>query len=640
MKIKLIVMITLLIQLVCMSVAWAESEDLSEMDKQTGGGGAGTMICPVQGSWTLTSPQGWRIHPIYGVRKYHSGADLAAEQGTPIVACQSGTVAYAGWIDGYGNTVVIDHGAGVTSLYGHNSELLVSAGQKVSQGDRIALCGSTGNSTGPHCHWEVRINDHPVDPGLFCPEVEQAEMAYDPNHVPERADGVDSIDGKATFEVSADFAKPLRDISNKFVDAITAAMKLIKNVVYKIFMALLTMDLVIGLAWRSFGSEENDDFANWVIYRVVMYGVMMFLLANWGDIVGGMAMHGFPALGSIAVGATPDEAAKILSDPTSIIQKGLYIIEPIINEAMKIKGLLDLVNHAVTSALCLVFGIAFLALFLLIGLQIMKAYLEFYFVILFSFTGFLFSGIKYTRKYGSNCINAVFAVSINLMFFCMFAFLLNYTMENMAVGSFIETRTIEAGASSSTLPPGMIASSGGSTEGVDISGRPKAEVAYRVQQILKETYHRDLRADFIWAQMAHESGANMDSPVAVEYHNYAGMGYDGHDYRHYANDEEFAQDFAKTLNAYGEDGLFEAKTAEEYAQALKHGGYYSASVEEYASDMTALLNGTSSVTQTMLNLLLLLKLLLVLLMFIFFADRISKRIMKQFGSPGFHLTNE
>ena len=222
----------------------------------------------------------------------------------------------------------------------------------------------------------------------------------------------------------------------------------------------------------------------------------------------------------------------------------------------------------------------------------------------------------------------------------MFAFLLNYTMENMAVGSFIETRTIEAGASSSTLPPGMVASSGGSTEGVDISGRPKAEVAYRVQQILKEMYHRDLRADFIWAQMAHESGANMDSPVAVEYHNYAGMGYDGHDYRHYANDEEFAQDFAKTLDAYGEDGLFEAKTAKEYAQALKHGGYYSASVEEYASDMTALLNGTSSVTQTMLNLLLLLKLLLVLLMFIFFADRISKRIMKQFGSPGFHLTNE
>lgn len=165
MKIKLIVMITLLIHLVCMSVAWAESEDLSEMDKQTGGGGAGTMICPVQGSWTLTSPQGWRIHPIYGVRKYHSGADLAAEQGTPIVACQSGTVVYAGWIDGYGNAVIIDHGAGVTSLYGHNSELLVSAGQKVSQGDQIALCGSTGNSTGPHCHWEVRINDHPVDPG-------------------------------------------------------------------------------------------------------------------------------------------------------------------------------------------------------------------------------------------------------------------------------------------------------------------------------------------------------------------------------------------------------------------------------------------------------------------------------------------
>lgn len=638
MKTKLIVIITLLIQLCCVSVVWAESEDIQGMDRQTGGG-AGAMICPVNGPWTLTSPQGWRIHPIYGTRKYHAGADLGADEGTPIVACQAGTVQYAGWIDGYGNAVIIDHGNGVTSLYGHNSELLVMAGQKVNQGDPIALCGSTGNSTGPHCHWEVRINDHPVDPGLFCPEVEQAEMAYDPNHVPERADGVDSIDGKATFEVSADFAKPLRDISNKFVDAVTNAMSLIKNAVYKIFMALVTMDLVIGLAWRSFGSEGNDDFSNWVIYRVVMYGVMMFLLANWGTIIGGMAIHGFPSLGSMAVGATPDQTAKILSDPTSIIQKGLYIIEPIINESLRIKGLLDFLTHATTASLCLIFGIAFLALFLLIGLQIMKAYLEFYFVILLSFTGFMFSGIKYTRKYGSNCINAVFAVSINLMFFCMFAFLLNYTMENITVGSFIETRTVESGASSTVLPPGMIASSGGSTEGMDISGKPKAEVAYRVQQILKEQYGRNLRADFIWAQMAHESGGSFDSYIATHYHNYAGMGYDGSDYTHYASDEDFAQDYAKTLNAYAEDGLFEAQTPEEYAQALRHGGYFSAPIEEYAQDMKRLLNG-GSVTQTLLNLLLLMKLLLVLLLFIFFADRMSKHIMKQFGSPGFHLTNE
>lgn len=231
MKIKLIVIVTILIQLICLSVAWAESEDLSEMDQQAGGG---AMICPVQGPWTLTSPQGWRIHPIYGTRKYHAGVDLAADEGTPIAACQSGVVAFAGWLDGYGNAVIIDHGSGVVSVYGHNSELLVESGQPVSQGAIIALCGSTGNSTGPHCHWEVRINNHPVDPGLFCPVVEQAEMAADPNHVPEQAEGMDAIDGKADFEVSTDFAKPLRDISNKFVDVITKAVGLISHSVYKI----------------------------------------------------------------------------------------------------------------------------------------------------------------------------------------------------------------------------------------------------------------------------------------------------------------------------------------------------------------------------------------------------------------------
>ena len=636
MKIKLVAAIAIWIQLFCISIAWAESENLDELNNPTG---SGTMICPVDGSWQLTSPQGWRIHPIDGIRKYHAGADLGTDMGTPIVACQSGTVKYSGWLDGYGNTVIMDHGNSVTSLYGHNSQLLVNTGQSVKQGERIALAGSTGNSTGPHCHWEVRINDHPVDPGLFCPVVEQAELSYDPNHVPESIEGIDNIDGKAAFEVSVDFAKPLRELSNQFVDVVTAAMNLIKDSVYKIFMALLTMDIVIGLAWRSFGSEGNDDFANWVIYRVVMYGIMMFLLANWGTIIGGLAMHGFPALGSMAAGSTPDETAKILSDPTSIIQKGMYIIEPIINESLKIKGLLDFVMHAVTQALCLIFGLVFLVLFLVIGLQIMKAYLEFYFVILFSFTGFVFSGIKYTRKYGSNCINAVFAVSINLMFFCMFSFLLNYTMENITVGSFLETRIVEAGTSKNdSLPPGMIVSDG-ITAGADISGKPKAEVAYRTQQILKEKYVKELRADFIWAQMAHESGANFDSYIALNYHNYAGMGYDGYDYTHYASDEEFAQDYAKTLNAYAEDGLFEANTPEEYAQALKHGGYFSAPIEEYAQDMRRLLNG-GSVTQTLLNLLLLMKLLLVLLVFVFFADRISRCIMKQFGSPGFHLTNE
>ena len=124
--------------------------------------GSGSMIFPVAG--TITDTFGWRTHPIFNRQIFHNGIDIGAEYGEPIHAAQSGTVISAGWIDGYGNTVMINHGGGVVSLYGHNQSLAVSAGQSVSQGQVIAYCGSTGNSTGPHCHFEVLVNDEPVDP--------------------------------------------------------------------------------------------------------------------------------------------------------------------------------------------------------------------------------------------------------------------------------------------------------------------------------------------------------------------------------------------------------------------------------------------------------------------------------------------
>lgn len=124
--------------------------------------GTGSMIWPLAG--TVTSEFGWRTHPIYGTARYHSGLDIGGDYGQSICAADSGTVSYAGWISGYGNTVIIDHGGGISTLYGHNQSLAVSVGQSVSQGETIAYCGSTGNSTGPHCHFEVRINGEPVSP--------------------------------------------------------------------------------------------------------------------------------------------------------------------------------------------------------------------------------------------------------------------------------------------------------------------------------------------------------------------------------------------------------------------------------------------------------------------------------------------
>ncbi len=124
--------------------------------------GTGRFVTPADGP--ITSPYGYRIHPIYGTMRFHSGIDIGAYYGSSILAADSGVVIEAGWIGGYGNTVMIDHGGGYSTLYGHCSTLYVRNGQIVSQGEPIAAVGSTGNSTGPHLHFEVRINGDPVDP--------------------------------------------------------------------------------------------------------------------------------------------------------------------------------------------------------------------------------------------------------------------------------------------------------------------------------------------------------------------------------------------------------------------------------------------------------------------------------------------
>jgi len=127
----------------------------------------GRFIIPAPSYTRVSSGYGYRIHPIYKTRKLHTGIDFSAPANTACVAAGSGTVIYAGWYGGYGNAVVIDHGGGVCTLYGHNNSVIVSKGQQVSQGQQIAYIGSTGNSTGPHCHFEVRINGSCVDPSPY-----------------------------------------------------------------------------------------------------------------------------------------------------------------------------------------------------------------------------------------------------------------------------------------------------------------------------------------------------------------------------------------------------------------------------------------------------------------------------------------
>ena len=124
--------------------------------------GTGRFIYPVNAR--ITSGFGNRRHPILGYNRFHGGVDFGASHGTTINAADSGRVIFAGWYGGYGRAVVIDHGGGITTLYAHASRLYVNVGQNVAQGQAIAAVGSTGLSTGPHLHFEVRQNGSPVNP--------------------------------------------------------------------------------------------------------------------------------------------------------------------------------------------------------------------------------------------------------------------------------------------------------------------------------------------------------------------------------------------------------------------------------------------------------------------------------------------
>jgi len=122
-------------------------------------------ILPVDG-W-ISSEFGYRISPFTGRRAFHEGVDIAANYGSPVKATAKGIVIYAGYKPGYGNLVTIDHGYGYITRYGHNSQLKVKVGDRVSKGQVIAKVGNTGRSTGPHCHYEILVNGIPVNPEKF-----------------------------------------------------------------------------------------------------------------------------------------------------------------------------------------------------------------------------------------------------------------------------------------------------------------------------------------------------------------------------------------------------------------------------------------------------------------------------------------
>ena len=145
----------------------AESRRLAALIRQrqsrgNGQVGRGGLLWPTPGP--ITSRYGYRTHPIYGTRRMHAGIDIGAPSGQAIVSAKAGTVVHAGPMGSYGNLVVVDHGNGFSTAYAHQTRVATSDGARVSAGQVIGYVGSTGASTGPHLHYETRVNGEPVDP--------------------------------------------------------------------------------------------------------------------------------------------------------------------------------------------------------------------------------------------------------------------------------------------------------------------------------------------------------------------------------------------------------------------------------------------------------------------------------------------
>jgi murein DD-endopeptidase MepM/ murein hydrolase activator NlpD len=150
--------------------ARADSDERASRDTDRSGGGLTTsLIQEAPDAWVLPL-EDYRFTSPYGMRwgRLHGGVDLAAPEGTPYKAVHAGTVKLASWWGGFGNAIVIDHGNGRETVYGHSSKLLVKVGQKVNAGDVIGLVGDTGHSFGAHLHLEIHINGTPTDPIPWC----------------------------------------------------------------------------------------------------------------------------------------------------------------------------------------------------------------------------------------------------------------------------------------------------------------------------------------------------------------------------------------------------------------------------------------------------------------------------------------
>ena len=362
----------------------------------------------------ITSPFGYRTHPIFGTVIYHSGIDIGVVSGTAVPAADSGTVIYSGWAGGYGYFVMIDHGDGIVSCYGHNEELLVQEGDKVSKGDVISLSGSTGYSTGPHLHFEVRQDGEPIDPTSFA-----KRAGWD-------------LTGDTSTNIIIEIGKHIKgaitpnidvDFTNYFVPSETIAetTKRLITLISKCFdfaeknlLGLLTALAIIDFSWfmipAILGITELNNLSG-VIIRFIRYGFFFALFRSWHTLVATFFIPMAENISSTYSGHEITQSSFIKFDDLFISVS--HVLAPFLHVDERFPLVVGcIVGFFVFLCLCFtILSTIFLA----------EKLISFYIMLVFGVLGIPLMFIPRMGQYGKNMISSILSCVFDLIV-TMFAF--------------------------------------------------------------------------------------------------------------------------------------------------------------------------------------------------------------------------
>lgn len=585
-----------------------------------------SVLNPLEGSLMITSEFSLigRMHPVFGNVRPHKGTDLGASMGDNIYASLAGTVTYSGWAEGYGNVVYILSKVGgykVETRYAHCSALLVSANTQVAAGTIIAKVGDTGWATGPHLHFEIRINGEPVNPRRYLKGLPPSSgVGY--GELP------DSL--KNIFDAAYDFGKPLREAIEKFGGQCQNALTNLIGIEKLLLIIMITIDLALSASLYVVDSENGAEFFSMITTRLLLYVLLIYFLLNWGDSVANFAKEMFTGFGGLMMGASGKEAMEAVSNPMDIISKGVHIIAPIYNELFKIHGVYDLMTKVALWLPSLIFAVILTICFFAIAIQITLAYLEFYITMVTSYATFFLSGLKQTRKYAAKGINAIFAVSIKLMFFCMFSLMMQMMMKNIVVEDFYtiggETSKIEIETSGAITSIDQLMAH---IREVESSNRYYVDNglgyfgAYQIDYANYDNWTH-WTADYVA-----NGGVLEKSPVTAE---------EPHSPAWTPNNQDNVARYILT-------GYYEKYGSYEMAARCWNqgeGGRLNSEADIYWAKVSGVNPTTGGYTapQVTINMILLFKVTLVAMMFVYMGSRISKLTIKQFGNGGFKFTSE